>query len=687
MPLKNETLEDHVAARLAPPASDTADAHGLGRSHGRQEPDNDDESEHDHDHAETPWIEFGRIAFVALSAAGVWFRVWEPVARISVVGVVGVAVGGYPIFKEAWENIRARRMTMELSMTLALLSALLIGEFFTALIITLFVLVAEVLEGLTVGRGRKAIRDLLDFLPQTAVVRRTGGAREIPVGEVRVGEVILVAPGARLPVDGTVVAGHSYVDQATITGESVPVEKVTGASVYAGTVNQSGTLDVKAERLGRDTSFGKIVEAVERAERSRAPIQKVADRYSGYLVYFALACALLTFALTRNVRSTISVIIVAGACGIAAGTPLAVLGAIGRSARAGAIIKGGRYLEALWAVDTVAFDKTGTVTVGAPEVRFIHTVKGTMQELLETAALAERRSEHPLAKAIIARADALGIPATEPATFDYTPGSGVIATSRRGEQILTGTAAFLTRHGIDVPPGTGDPGAPERGSPNGRLKALSSVLVARAGQYLGTITIADAVRPGAPSAIRALRTMGLRTVLLSGDARAVADAVAEEIQVDDVSAELLPADKATYVRGLVAAGRTVAMVGDGVNDAPALTEATVGVAMGSGTDVARESADIVLLGSDLGAFVEAMRIARRCRRIIRFNFIGTLAVDTVGVGLAAFGYLNPLIAAFIHVASELTFILNSARLLPAAAHSEPTGAPVTARPLAGVGSA
>jgi Cd2+/Zn2+-exporting ATPase/Cu+-exporting ATPase len=684
MPLKTETLEDGADERLTPPASDVADAHGRDRSHGFEERDNDDESGHNH---ARPWVEFARIAFVALAAAGVWFRVWEPFSRISILGIVGVAVGGYPIFKEAWENIRARRMTMELSMTVALLSALLIGEFFTALIITLFVLVAEVLEGLTVGRGRKAIRDLLDFLPQTAVVRRTGGPREIPVGEVRVGEIILVAPGARLPVDGTVVAGHSYVDQATITGESVPVEKVAGASVYAGTVNQAGTLDVRAERLGRDTSFGKIVEAVEHAERSRAPIQKVADRYSGYLVYFALACALLTFALTRNVRSTISVIIVAGACGIAAGTPLAVLGAIGRSARAGAIIKGGRYLEALWAVDTVAFDKTGTVTVGAPEVRSVRTVEGTMRELLETAALAERRSEHPLAKAIIARADALGIPGAEPATFDYTPGSGVIATNRRGEQILTGTAAFLARHGIDVPPGTGDPDAPEQGSPNGRIKALSSVLVARGGQYLGSITIADAVRHEAPGAIQALRTMGLRTVLLSGDARAVADAVAEEIQVDDVSAELLPADKATYVRQLVAASRKVAMVGDGVNDAPALTEATVGVAMGSGTDVARESADIVLLGSDLGAFVETLRIARRCQRIIRFNFIGTLAVDTVGVGLAAFGYLNPLIAAFIHVASELTFILNSARLLPAASRSERASAPVADRSLAGVRSA
>jgi len=599
------------------------------------------------------WTELARIAFVALAAAAVWFRVWEPFPGVSVIGLVGLAIGGYPIFKEAWENLRERRMTMELSMTIALIAALVIGEFFTALVITAFVLVAEVLEGLTVGRGRKAIRDLLDFLPPTAVVRRTGGTREIPASELHVGDIVLIAPGARIPVDGRVLGGHSYVDQATITGESAPVEKALGASVYAGTVNQSGTLDVAAERLGRDTSFGKIVEAVERAERSRAPVQKTADRYAGYLVYFALGCAALTFAITRNATSTISVIIVAGACGIAAGTPLAVLGAIGRSARAGAIIKGGRYLEALWGIDTVAFDKTGTLTVGAPEVRAIRANGTTERDVLEAAALAERRSEHPLARAIVARADAMGIPAVESATFEYTPGRGVVATTESGDRILAGTAALLAANGVATP--TKQSGG----------SALSSVLVARAGRYLGTIDVADAVRGEAAGAVRALRGMGIRTVLLTGDSRAVADAVAEELHVDDIGAELLPSDKARSVRDLVVEGRRVAMVGDGVNDAPALTEATVGVAMGSGTDVARESADIVLKGNDLGAFVETVRIARRCRAIIRFNFIGTLSVDALGVALAAFGYLNPLVAAFIHVASELTFILNSARLLPA----------------------
>jgi Cd2+/Zn2+-exporting ATPase/Cu+-exporting ATPase len=599
------------------------------------------------------WTELVRIGLVAVAAAAVWLRVWEPFSRVSVIGVVGTVGGGWPIFHEAWENLRERRMTMELSMTIALVAALVVGEFFTALVIADFVLAAEVLEGLTVGRGRRAIQDLLDFLPATASIRRSGAAVRVPLAEIRVGDAVLVAPGECIAVDGTVRAGHSYVDQATITGESAPAEKSPDAIVYAGTINQTGTLEVVADRIGRDTSFGKIVEAVERAERSRAPIQKTADRYAGYLVYFALACAALTFALTRDARSTISVIIVAGACGIAAGTPLAVLGAIGRAAQSGAIIKGGRYLEALWTVDTVAFDKTGTVTMGAPEIREVRPAEGiSVRDVIETAAIAERRSEHPLAAAIVRAADASRLPALEPETFEYTPGRGISARIR-GDTILVGNRAFVASHGL---------------SPDAVLSeipdATSEVLVVRGHTLLGAILIADTIRPEAPDAILALRRLGIRTVLLTGDTPMVAQAVGRALQVDDVQAGLLPEAKVAAVHQLASGGHTVAMVGDGVNDAPALMHATVGIAMGSGTDVARESADVVLLGSDLSKFVETVQIARRAQRIIRFNFGGTLAVDVAGVGLASVGLLNPLVAAFIHVTSELIFILNSARLLP-----------------------
>src|SRR5438552_14808340 len=328
-----------------------------------------------HEHA-LEWPDLLRIGVVAVGAAAVWLRLWEPLPHVSVIGVLTALVGGWPIFREAVENVVERRMTMELSMTIALVAALVIGEFFTALVITLFVLVAEVLEGMTVARGRRAISNLLDLLPRTVTVRRNGTVRQTPAAEVRPGDLVLVQPGARIPVDGPVVGGRSFVDQSPITGEATPVEKTPGTPVYAGTINQSGALEIRAERLGRDTSFGKIVDAVERAERSRAPIQKIADRLAGNLVYFALACAALTFLVTRDVRSTISVVIVAGACGIVAGTPLAILGAIGRAARQGAIVKGGLYLEVLARVDTVVLDKTGTLTFGIPEVRSISAAPG-----------------------------------------------------------------------------------------------------------------------------------------------------------------------------------------------------------------------------------------------------------------------------------------------------------------------
>lgn len=541
-------------------------------------------------------------------------------------------------------------------MSIAIIAAAAISEFFTALVITLFVLVAEVLEDLTVSRGRRSIRDLLDFLPHTVLVRRAGAVCELDAGTLAVGDAVLVNPGGRIPVDGTVIAGHSFVDQARITGESMPLEKSVGAGVFAGSINQSGALEVRAERIGRDTSYGKIIEAVEQAERSRAPVQRLADRLAGYLVYFALGAAALTYLVTRDIRSTISVIIVAGACGIAAGTPLAILGAIGRAARAGAIVKGGLFLEQLGRIDTVVFDKTGTLTYGTPEVRTLICLGGVDRTvLLEAAASAESRSEHPLGKTIIAYARGLGPPLKEPERFGYKPGRGIDATVD-GDQVLVGNLALMRDHGIAVPPHLL---ADQSGA--------SEVLVARAGVLLGAIVIADIVRPEARQAIATIQALGIRTILLTGDTKAVAEGVARQLGVAEVEADLLPEDKRLRVQQMVAEGRTVAMVGDGVNDAPALVEAQIGVAMGSGTDVARESADVVLLGNDLLKFAETLKIARRTRRIIWANFAGTIGVDALGITLAACGLLSPLLAAFIHVVSEMAFILNSARLLPSRA--------------------
>src|ERR1017187_10216975 len=269
----------------------------------------DDEGGHDHGHMPN-WRDVNRVVFVAAAAGAVWFLGRSSNPYITAIGVACALVGGFPIFHEAYENIKQRRMTMELSMTIAIVAALAIREIFTALIIILFVLVAEILEGLTVGRGRQAIQRLIDLLPNSAFVRRQGEWKDVPIREIAIGDAVLARPGARIPVDGKVVGGHSFVDQAPITGESMPVEKGAGAVVYAGTINQSGALEIRVERLGRDTTFGKIIEAVERAEKSRAPIQGIADRLSGYLVYFALAAAAVTFFITHNTRSTISVVIV-----------------------------------------------------------------------------------------------------------------------------------------------------------------------------------------------------------------------------------------------------------------------------------------------------------------------------------------------------------------------------------------
>jgi Cd2+/Zn2+-exporting ATPase/Cu+-exporting ATPase len=588
-----------------------------------------------------------RIAAVAAAVGWAWFG---PFAQ-GAVALLAALAGGFPIFREAYENARIRRMTMELSMTIALVAALSIGEFFPALVIVFFVLVAEAIEKLTVRRGRRAIKELVDLLPRTARVRRDGEVREVDLSEVRAGDLVLVRPGERIAVDGVVEGGRSFADQSAITGESLPVEKVKGAPVYAGTINQSGALEARAHAVGRSTAFGRIVEAVERAEKTRAPVQKTADRLAGYLVWFAIACAAFTFAWSRDVRATIAVVIVCGACGVAAGTPLAILGAIGRCARAGAIVKGGLHIEALWRVDTVVLDKTGTLTYGEPAVTGIRACPGVSPpEVAATAATAEGPSEHPMAKAILAYARGQKFVVEEPSEFAYTPGKGVICRAG-ADEIVAGNRALLEERGIDLS------ALPEP------ARGVSTVLVARAGRLKGLLEIADVLRPEAARAVQELRAMRLRTILMTGDASDVAQAVGSRLGVDEVGAELLPEGKLARVEALLAKGRQVAMVGDGINDAPALVRASVGIAMGSGTDIARETAGVLLLGDNLLKLVQTLRVARRARRIIRFNFAGTLIVDAIGVVLAAQGHLPPLAAALLHVGSELAFIFNSARLL------------------------
>lgn len=597
------------------------------------------------------WPDLIRIVVTAVSIVLVWLQVWEPSGQFSLLGMAATLICGYPIYRQAFSHLKAKRMTMELSMTIALLAALAISEVFSALVIVFFVLLAQEIEKHTLARGRRSIKKLLQTLPATANVLRSGTIETLPVDRLSAGDIVIVRPGAAVPVDGKVLAGSSFVNEAAITGESLAVEKLPGSLVYAGTINQSGALQVETNRIGPDTAYGKIVSTVEEAERARASIQKLSDRMAGQLVYFALICAAFTFMVTGDLRATISVILVTGACGLAAGTPLAILGAIGRAAQNGTIIKGGLYLEQLAAVDTIIFDKTGTLTTGSPQVISVQPQPcTTAEELLSAAATAELVSEHPLGKAIMRKARELSLPVVSPDAFNYMPGRGIIC-STGSDEIAVGSRRFFTERGLPV---TG-------------LEAnhVSEVFVAKNGTVLGTIQIADAVRPEAKQAIAALKQLGVKTMLMTGDSQAIAKSVAGQLGIEQFAAALRPEDKRLRIAALTAAGKKVAMVGDGINDAPALMEAAVGIAVGSGTDVARESADAVLIGNDLMKLVEAIKIARKCQRVILSNFVGTLLVDGLGVILAAFGLLNPLFAAFIHVTSETVFILNSARLLPA----------------------
>jgi len=624
-----------------------------------------------------------RIVVVGIAALGAWIAsaVGTPGWAVGAVGAVALAVGCWPILVEAAGDLRERRMSMELSMLLAIVAAAVIGEWVTALAVTVFALCAEVLEDLSMDRGRDALTDLMSFLPQAARVVATpesaesaesSGTTDVPLDEVRPGQVIALSPGGRVPVDGVVRTGRADVDQSRITGEALPVQVGPGDRVPAGSITR-GALELEVERVGEDSSYGRIVAAVRHAQSSRAPVQRLADRLAARIVYLALAAALVTFLATRDVRSTISVIIVAGACGVAAGTPLAVLAAIARAARCGAFVKDGTHLEQLSAVDTVVLDKTGTLTVGAPRVVAVSPAKSPATpctdeaEVLALAAAAEWNSEHPIGRAIRTEAAVRDLTVPVPSNVTYSPGAGVSARVD-GRRVTVGR-----REGQEHQPGQGAAGveanaviASDTASDPEAPSATSVVEVRADGRLLGTIALADRLRQGAATAVRDLGDMGLDVLMLTGDSAASAGDVARVLDLNEnrVRAGLLPTDKEEVVRSLRRAGKCVAMVGDGVNDAPALSAADVGIAMGTGTDVAREAGDVVLVGSAPADLVETVRVARRARGIIMVNFVGTVVVDVAGMIAAGLGLLGPVAAALVHVVSESAFILNSARLVP-----------------------
>ncbi len=596
-----------------------------------------------------------RLVLLAMALLLSWLKIWEFIG-FDFIALFATIIGGYPMFKEAWEAIQERRMTMELSMAIAVVATLFIGQFFTGLIITFFVIFAELLEHLTVESGRNVIEKLLASLPRQAVIRSNNQEKMVDISQLKPNDVVIIKPGTKIPVDGVVVIGNSSIDQSSITGESLPVDKMKGDKVLAGTINQTGVLEVQIERLGKDTTFGKIIHIIEEAEKSKATIEKIADKLAARLVYLAFGGTIATFLYTHDIVSAIAALIVAGACGIAAGTPLAILAGVGRTAQEGIIVKGGIHLEQLAKVDTIVLDKTGTLTLGIPKVTqiwcFNHT---TEKEVLELAASAEQHSEHPLANAILKKAKETNLQLTSYSDRQYFQGQG-ISCEINSNKILIGNASLLEKNCIKIDPTVANYIEGIKG------KGETSILTVKDQQIIGVISIADVVRDEAREAVKKLKGYGLRVILLTGDSMNTAKTIGKELQIDEVHAEMLPQQKSEKIKELIRAGKKVAMVGDGINDAPALVEATVGIAMGTGTDVALESADMTLMTNNLMKIVEALKISRQCFRVIMFNFWGTLIIDIVGVGFAFFGFLTPLFGALIHVGSELIFIGNSARL-------------------------
>ena len=598
-----------------------------------------------------------RLSALAVAILFSWLGFWRGYMGFDIIAILATIIGGLPIFRETIEAVRQRSINMEASMTIGALASLAIGESLPAAVIIFFALLAEEIEALTMDRGRRAIASLFAKAPKMATVRRNGTEVTVPAEDVQIRETVIVKLGEKIPADGIVLNGSAFVDEAPITGESMPTEKLLGDQVFAGSTNSSGYLEVEATRVGRDTTFSRIIRLVEEAERSKAPIQRLGDRLASAVVYIALSLAAATFVITRNVLAAISVIVVAGACGIAAGTPLALLASITTAAKKGMAVKGGAYIELLSRIDTVVIDKTGTLTLGEPKIVDIKSLdEHDSRQIVRFAAIAERHSAHPLARAVLVKAAELGTTNLEHSSCEYLPGKGVVCQFN-DEEILVGNRALLRSYAVEEPDQLQDLVQGE--SRNGR----SIVLVAHNKRTCGALSVADVVRDEAKQAISRLSSMGLRIIMLTGDNGATAQAVAKELGIDEFYANLLPEQKLEKIRELMASGRKVAMVGDGINDAPALAEAVVGIAMGSGTDVALETANVALMTNDLRKIPQLITLSRANRNVIAENFAGTLIVDGFGVALAMTGLIHPLMAAFIHTFSELAFMLNSARLL------------------------
>jgi heavy metal translocating P-type ATPase len=606
-------------------------------------------------------LAFAPAVIIALTLSSWVLAHWHigPVYLNAFLALAAVLLGGTPRFIAGFKDIFCRRITVNVFVLVALAATVAIGEFRPAAVIVIIMSVVGSLESYALDKTRRSIRDLLDLAPQTATVRRNGEEVAVPVAELQVGDPVVVRPGERIPVDGTVVAGASSVNQSPITGESMPVEKLPGSTVFSGTLNESGRLEIKTEKVGEGTTLARIVHLVQEAQGARAPIQNLADRFTTWFLPTVLVLAVLAFFVTGDVKAAVSVLLVACPCAFAIATPTAVTAGISNMAKRGILIKGGMFLELGHKLDHLLVDKTGTFTFGRPKVMEIVTFNGrTPDDILQIACIAEKYSEHPLGRAILAAGKEKGLSIPEPDHFNSTAAMGVEA-AWMNSRIRVGKPTYLRDAGLNITPRMDEHVAHQ--SEQGR----TAVLVAQNDEPLGLLAIADEIRPEIPGAIRALKSMGVKRItMVTGDHPKVAAAVARAIGVDDFQSELLPEQKQAFVEQCQSQGQKVAMIGDGVNDAPALALADVGIAMGAaGTDVAIETADVTLMNDDISGVADFMWMSSKVLRRIKLNIFFSMIYNVIGLGLSVVGLMTPIVAVIFQEAGCVTVVISSTLLL------------------------
>ena len=534
----------------------------------------------------------------------------------------------------------------------------------SAILITL-ILLGKLFEASAKGRSSEAIKKMMGLQAKTAVVIRDGAEVEIPVEEVQKGEVIFIKPGEKVPVDGEIIEGQSALDESMLTGESVPVDKNIGDKVIGSTLNKNGFLKIKATNVGRETALAQIIKVVEEAQGSKAPIQRLADYISGIFVPIVVGIALLTFFVwyiwiapgefAPALEKLIAVLVIACPCALGLATPTSIMAGSGRAAEFGILFKGGEHLEATHKIDTILLDKTGTVTNGTPELTDVRIAQGYEEnELLQLVASAERLSEHPLAQALVAGIKNKGIEIQDPLSFEAIPGYGVKATVQERE-LLVGTRKLMNQHKVNIDTALEEMTNIER-------EGKTAMLVALDGKYAGMLAVADTIKATSKEAVSRLKEMGLEVMMITGDNSQTAQAIGMQAGIEHVIAEVLPEGKAEEVKKLQQQGKKVAMVGDGINDAPALALADIGMAIGTGTDVAMEAADITLMRGDLMSIADAIEMSRKTISNIKQNLFWAMGYNTLGIPIAAVGLLAPWVAGAAMAFSSVSVVLNALRL-------------------------